>query len=433
MPSHSDISRLSQRLWQQKSVATESTGTTGLLQSPLDILPETANEAAIQSAMQSKKISAQTADAIPGPASSLASAPDRTAPLSNDAIRSKVADLSSKVSQTTPDQLSQICSSQMRQLAAVNRLAHDRIAAVPDLLKSQIMTTGLPDNVTLYLPNETAAGAASKVAGLAQDRAAPGIAEVFQSSQSANGDVSIVGRRLIGNEWYNFGTDTNISSSQPASTWITPTRLLKSANPAQEKDLSAQRVIRDTQSLVDGPWKPYLKGAGLLSKPHTFDMRHSDKDGIKSVLATLDTITGTLKTIQSATKGIQQGLELIGMLGSLGSLGSYMQIFNQMKLPGTPGELITALITGKGINPNKPPAPPTADQTGSGKNGVLVTKGGAAAKAMGDGLLAKAEAEKKKAEEEAAAKKKAEEEAAAKKKAEEPSASPNPVPTKTTH
>ena len=208
MPSHSDISLLSQRLWQQKSVATESTGTTGLLQSPLDILPETANEAAIQSAMQSKKISAQTADAIPGPASSLASAPDRTAPLSNDAIRSKVADLSSKVSQTTPDQLGQISSSQMRQLAAVNRLAHDRIAAVPDSLKSQIMTTGLPDNVTLYLPNETA-GAASKAAGLAKDRAVPGIAEVFQSSQSANGDVSIVGRRLIGNEWYNFGTDTN--------------------------------------------------------------------------------------------------------------------------------------------------------------------------------------------------------------------------------
>ena len=54
------------------------------------------------------------------------------------------------------------------------------------------------------------------------------------------------------------------------------------------------------------------------------------------------------------------------------------------------------MITGKGINPNKPPAPPTADQTGSGKNGVLVTKGGAAAKAIGDGLLAKAQAEAEK-------------------------------------
>ncbi len=338
--------------------------------------------------------------------------------LSNDSIRSQMASLSDTISQVPKGALQKASIESLSQMAPLNQLAHDRLAALPPETIGNVLKSGPPQQSTLFLQRM-----ASEISGRPVSPGQPDIPqleEIFHAVQTPQGDAKILGRTLINDEWYHFGTTSGTSPLQQASTWIAPTRLMASPNPAAQKDLNAGRVLKDVQGLFQGPWAPYVKGAGLLTKPHTVDIRHADQDGIKSVLATLDTITGTLKTIQSVTQGIQQGLEFIGMLGSLGSLGSYMQIFNQMKLPGTPGELITAMITGKGINPNKPPAPPTADQTGSGKNGVLVTKGGAAAKAMGDGLLAKAEAEKKKKEE--AAKKKAEEEkkkAEAKQKAEE--------------
>ena len=387
MSMNGDISKLSSQIWKSKSVQTEVPKrpfTNRLPPAPAPV-PETPVEMAV--AATARRTSHPASSRSPQNGSSdpsIGSTPtDHDAVQPANSLRSQANHLAAVEEQISPAALQPFSASRMSQLASVNRLAHDRIAALPRNTWDQIVTVGTPENLTMLLP-PIQQPPPSEAVNQAKRPSIPWAEEVFHSRQSPYGSASVIGRRLIGDEWYNFGTDTNISSSQPASTWIAPTRLLRSANPAQEKDLSAQRVIRDTQSLLEGPWKPYSKGAGLAPKPHTFDMRHSDKDGIKSVLATLNKITGTLQTIQKVTKGIQKGMEFLGMMGSLGQIGDYMSIFNGMKLPGSPGELITALITGKGINPNKPPKPPTAAQTGSGKNGLLVTKGGAAAAAIGN-------------------------------------------------
>jgi hypothetical protein len=420
-----EIAKLSSRVWHPKAVKNEVVQPTMVVPNLRELRPETPAEAEAFARRAQAFSEANAAVRRISPFATAAPKPPIVGEqLSNDSIRAQVASLSDIIAQIRPRQLQPLTIDSIAPLSGFNQLAHDRIAAIPQDKMGQILCSGIPQQKTLFLQRPLSS------TSLARDGAPQNklqLEEIFHAVQSPDGTATTLGRTLINNEWYHFGTNSGTSPLQQASTWIAPTRLLTSQNPAQEKNLSADRVLRDVQGLFKGPWNPYLKGAGLLNKPHTVDIRHADKDGIKSILATLNTITGTLETIQSVTKGIQQGLEFIGMLGSLGDLGKYMQIFNQMKLPGTPGELITALITGKGINPNKPPAPPTADQTGSGKNGVLVTKGGAAAEAMGDGLLAKAEAEKKKAEEEKkkaeAEKKKAEEEKkkaeAEKKKAEE--------------
>jgi hypothetical protein len=385
MSMNSEISQLSSQIWKPKPIQMEVPRQPLTNRLPPAPVPETPVEMAVAALARRTSASKSVSTARNGssnPSNSSAPTDSDALPPANS-LRSQADDLAAVEEKINPAALQPFSASRMSQLASVNRLAHDRIAALPRDVWDQVVTAGHPDNLTMLIPPMQQQPPPEAI-NQAKQTGIPWAEEVFHSRQSPDGTASVIGRRLIGDEWYNFGTDTNIASSQPASTWIAPTRLLRSANPAQEKDLSAQRVIRDTQSLVEGPWKPYLKGAGLAPKPHTFDMRHSDKDGIKSVLATLNKITGTLQTIQKVTKGIEKGMEFLGMMGALGQLGSYMSIFNQMKLPGSPGELITALITGKGINPNKPPAPPTADQTGSGKNGVLVTKGGAAAAAIGN-------------------------------------------------
>lgn len=392
----SEIAKLSRQIWHAKTVTSEPVVPSWEVPDLRNLPPETKAEVEarvrrppgeyLNDAMRRGVLELPRAGKLPivGDA------------LSNDMIRSQMGGLSDSISKIPPGTLRPLRQESLPSLEEVNQLAHDRIAALPPEQVQNVLAAGASRESTMFLRRM-----ASEIAEVVNSSSSSDVLqleEVFRSVQTPEGDTQVLGRTLINNEWYHFGTNSGTSPLQQASTWIAPSRLMASSNPAQHRDLHAGRVLNDVQSLFQGRWKPYIKGAGLGGRPHTVDIRHADKDGIKSVLATLDTITGTLKTIQSVTKGIQQGLEFLGMMGSLGDLGKYMSIFNQMKLPGSPGELITALITGKGINPNKPPAPPTADQTGSGKDGVLVTQGGAAAAAVGDTLLAKAEAEKTNAE-----------------------------------
>lgn len=399
-PIDPEIDRFSKNLWRPSRLKTEGRDRTSTFAPAPRIRPETPNEAQFFELPTSHTNHTENIS----PANHGPSMDSTVESLAASATRSS-AKLQKTLESHSKSDYKLISTNELAHLREANPIVYDRIDALSNEQRRGLLAAGNPDALTLLIPSSRQTAGISEVD---PSQAVPKWEEVFHSQRSPSGATEVVGKRFHQGDWYHFssriatpprgypGSEPNHSPSAPrASTLFASDKVNQkdsAANhtkPADVTDQDLSNLIHAVRGITEGPWKPYLQGRTLKGSDHDVKgVKKSDKpNGMKAFKAKFDSVMGVLKGIQDVAKGIQQAAEFLGLLGELGKFGDVLSWIGSIKLPKKPADLINSILTGSGILPGK--AEPTQGLIcmGSGEGGLVVTKGGAAAAAFGNGLV----------------------------------------------